>query len=373
MSNKTIVLSAGGTGGHMFPADALARDLVSRGYKVTLITDERGKRFEPFGAHVDVHVIKSATLGSGLINKAKSIATLGLGYFEARAILKKLKPAIVVGFGGYPSFPGVFAAQKMKIPTIIHEQNAVLGKANAMLAEGAERIALSWNNSSGMSTEARARSVVTGNPVRPDIAALYTQPYPVIEADGELRIFVMGGSLGAKIFSEVLPRAFAQLPDDYKKRLSIVQQCRSDDQAEVDAAYKAAGIRAVTQSFFCDVADQLQRTHLFIGRSGASTVAEVATAGRPAIFVPYPHHKDQQQMRNAETIADMGGGWVMAQGGFTPEALNARIQTFLQTPQSLFRAAEAARACGRPDAARKLGNVVMTMASGWDENADAAE
>ncbi len=373
MSDKMIVLSAGGTGGHMFPADALARDLVSRGYQVALLTDVRGKKFEPFGAGVPVYVINSATLGRGLIGKAKSVLSLARGYFEARALLKKLKPSVVVGFGGYPSFPGVYAAQKMDIPTIIHEQNAVLGKANAMLADGAERIALSWENSGGMRNEERKRSIVTGNPVRPDIAALYTQPYPVIEANGKLNIFIMGGSLGATIFGEVLPKAFAQLPEDYRKRLSIVQQCRAEDIEDVRAAYRDMGIDANTQVFFSDVADQLKKAHLFIGRSGASTVAEVATAGRPAIFVPYPHHADQQQMRNAETVADMGGGWVMTQSGFTPEALNARIQTFLQTPQILFRAAEAARNCGRPDAARKLGNVVMTLASGWEYQSNAAE
>lgn len=374
MTDKTIVLSAGGTGGHMFPADALARDLTSRGYRVVLFTDTRGKRFEPFGEGVPIHVIQSATLGGGIMGKVKSVAALGVGFFQARKFLKELKPAVVVGFGGYPSFPGVYAAQKMGIKTIIHEQNAVLGKANVMLADGAERIALSWENSSGMSNDERKRSIVTGNPVRPDIAALYTQPYPVLEADGRLRIFVMGGSLGAKIFSDVLPQAFAQLPPDYKKRLDVVQQCRAEDIEEVRAAYREAGIDADTQPFFSDVATQYKKAHLFIGRSGASTVAEVATAGRPAIFVPYPHHADQQQTRNAETVADMGGAWVMTQSGFTPEALNARIQTFLQTPQILFRAAEAARHCGRPDAARKLGNVVMMLASGWSEdNLDAAE
>jgi UDP-N-acetylglucosamine--N-acetylmuramyl-(pentapeptide) pyrophosphoryl-undecaprenol N-acetylglucosamine transferase len=374
MTDKTIVLSSGGTGGHMFPADALARDLTSRGYRVVLFTDIRGKRFEPFGEGVPVHVIKSATLGGGIMGKVKSVAALGIGFFQARKLLKELKPAVVVGFGGYPSFPGVYAAQKMGIKTIIHEQNAILGKANVMLADGAERIALSWENSSGMSNDERKRSIVTGNPVRPDIAALYTQPYPVLEADGKLRIFVMGGSLGATIFSDVLPKAFAQLPPEYKKRLEVVQQCRAEDIEEVRAAYREAGIDADTQPFFNDVAAQYKKAHLFIGRSGASTVAEVATAGRPAIFVPYPHHADQQQTRNAETIADMGGAWVMNQSGFTPEALNARIQTFLQTPQILFRAAEAARHSGRPDAARKLGNVVMMMASGWsEEKIDAAE
>jgi UDP-N-acetylglucosamine--N-acetylmuramyl-(pentapeptide) pyrophosphoryl-undecaprenol N-acetylglucosamine transferase len=365
--SKLILLSAGGTGGHMFPADALARDLISRGYRVALATDERGKKYANFAEGVPVHVLSSGGLHPGLVSKAKTVVSLVVGYFQARKLIKKLQPSVVVGFGGYPSFPAVYAAQKKHVPNIIHEQNAVIGQANAMLAHKASRIALNLSKIEGLDGDDALRSVITGNPVRPDIAALYNKPYPVIEQDGPLRIFIMGGSQGASIFSDVMPDALAQLPPAYRARLDIVQQCRAEAIDATRAIYERAGIKAQLQPFFDDVPAQLERAHLVISRSGASTVAEVTTAGRPAIFVPYPYHADQQQKKNADAVADAGGAWVMTQNGFTAEALLARIETFLQNPQNLFRAAENARTCGKPDAARRLGNLVTELASGWNE------
>lgn len=364
---KLILLSAGGTGGHMFPADALAQDLLSRGYRVALATDVRGKRFEPFAGGIPVHVLKSGTLGSGILRKLQAVASLGLGFFQARKLLSDLKPAVVIGFGGYPSVPAVYAAQTMKIPTVIHEQNAILGKANVFLAPKADRIAVAWGHVEGLDSTDEARAVVTGNPVRPDISALYNKPFPTIEQDGVLRIFVTGGSQGAAVFAEIVPHALAKLAPHHRARLEIVQQCHETDIPRVQSIYDNAGIKADLRPFFKDMALQFERCHLVICRSGAGTVSEVTTAGRPAIFVPYPHHADQQQKRNADSVADAGGGWVMTQNGFTVDALLARLETFLQTPQTLFRAAENARACGRPDAARKLGNIVMALASGWDK------
>lgn len=369
-SAKQIIISAGGTGGHMFPAEALARDLIGRGYRVALATDVRGKKFEPFADGIPVYVLKSGAAQGGIFNKVKTILSLGIGVLQARKLVDKLKPAVVVGFGGYPSFPAVYAAQKKNIPTIIHEQNAILGKANSYLAPKADRIATAWPNISGMNESDSVRAVVTGNPVRPDIAALYNKPYPSLEQDGVLRIFVMGGSLGASVFGDIIPKMVDNLSSAHKARLEIVQQCRAENIEDVRSAYKAAGVKAELATFFDNVADRLERCHLVIARSGASTVSEVATAGRPAIFVPYPHHKDQQQKRNADAIFDAGGAWVMTQDGFTVEALLARIETFLQNPESLFNAAENARTCGKPDAARKLGNVVTALASGWDKSAN---
>lgn len=363
--SKLILLSSGGTGGHITPAQALARDLVSRGYRVELVTDDRGMKYETMFSGIPMTVVRSGTFGAGFFGKAKGAGNLALGILQAAKLIRKKRPVLVVGFGGYPSVPGVYAAQKLKIPTIIHEQNAIIGKANAFLAAKAERIALSLPEMQGLDESERTRAVVTGNPVRPDIAALYTQPYPKLDHTDPLRIFVMGGSLGAKVFSEVLPKTFSRLTADYRARLYIVQQCRADDLESVRQVYQDAGIQADLRPFFDDVAGELAKAHLIIGRSGASTVAEVATAGRPAIFVPYPHHKDQQQKMNADAIADVGGAWVMAESGFTPEALLARIETFLQNPAILFRAAEKARECGKPDAARKLGNLVTEVVSGW--------
>ncbi len=369
-SAKQILISAGGTGGHMFPAEALARDLIGRGYRVALATDSRGKKYEPFADGIPMHVLKSGAMKSGIFSKIKTVLSLGVGILQARSLVDKLKPSVVVGFGGYPSYPAIYAAQKKNIPTIIHEQNAILGKANSYLAPKADRIAVAWPNIVGLDESDSVRVVVTGNPVRPDIAALYNKPYPALDQDGVLRIFIMGGSLGASIFGEIVPKMIDNLSAAHKARLEIVQQCREENIEEVRKAYKASGVKAELATFFDNVAERLEHCHLVIARSGASTVSEVSTAGRPAIFVPYPHHKDQQQKRNADAIFDAGGAWVMTQDGFTVEALLARIETFLQSPEALFNAAENARTCGKPDAARRLGNVVTAIASGWDKDAN---
>lgn len=367
---KLILLSAGGTGGHVYPAIALSRDLVSRGYEVAFVTDQRGQKYQEAMGDIPVHVISSGTLGAGIFGKLKGLISLGLGIMQARKLLETLKPSLVVGFGGYPSFPAVYIAQKKKIPTIIHEQNAIIGKANGMLAKKADRIALSAVKSQGLEEADAVRSIITGNPVRDDIADLYNKPYPALETDGPLNIFVLGGSLGASVFADVLPSALGKLSAAYRARLNIVQQCREEDLKTVKTAYEDAGIKARLGAFFDDVPAILASSHLIISRSGASTVAEVTAAGRPAIFVPYPHHSDQQQKINAEAVVDSGGAWLMSQNGFTEDALNARLETFLQNPETLFRAAEAARSCGRPDAARRLGNLVTAIASGWDKQAN---
>ena len=367
--SKLILLSAGGTGGHMFPAAALAQDLVSRGYRVALVTDGRGKKFEKIFGDIPVHPIKAGTLGVGIWGKIRGAAALGVGMIQAGRLVEHLHPAVVVGFGGYPSVPAVYAAQRRKIPSIIHEQNAILGRANVFLAPRADRIALSIAHVEGLEEVDAVRAVVTGNPVREEIAALYAKPYPALQADGPLKIAVLGGSLGARIFSDVLPAAFAKLPAAYKARLEVTQQCREEDIDVVRVVYEQAGIKAHLATFFEDVPAILSSAHLVIARSGASTVSEVTTAGRPAVFVPYPHHKDQQQKKNADAVADAGGAWVMTQDGFTVEALLARVETFLQNPETLFRAAENARSCARPDAARRLGNLVTAIASGWDKEA----
>jgi UDP-N-acetylglucosamine--N-acetylmuramyl-(pentapeptide) pyrophosphoryl-undecaprenol N-acetylglucosamine transferase len=314
-----------------------------------------------------MHVVRSGTFGAGFRGKLKGALGLGAGFAQAVMFLLKRKPKLVVGFGGYPSVPGVYAAQKLGIPTVIHEQNAIIGKANAFLARNAERIALSLPGVQGLDDSERMRAVVTGNPVRPDIAALYLQAYPNLGHDTPLRIFIMGGSLGATVFSYVVPQTLAKLTAEYRARLHVVQQCRAEDIEIARKTYELAGIKADLRPFFDDVASELGKSHLVICRSGASTVAEVSTAGRPAIFVPYPHHKDQQQKMNADAVADVGGGWVMTESGFTADALLARIETFLQNPSILFRAAEKARSCGKPDAARKLGNLVTAMVSGWSD------
>lgn len=351
----------------MTPAQALGHDLLSRGYRVEVLTDKRGMTYQHLFEGMPFHVLRSGTLGAGLMGKVMGVFNLGLGVLHARSLVHSMKPAMVVGFGGYPSVPGVYAAQAFKVPSIIHEQNAIIGRANAFLAAKATRIALSLPEVQGLDEAERVRAVFTGNPVRPEIASLFTKPYPNIDENSALKIFIMGGSLGARVFSDVVPVALASLPQTHRSRLYIVQQCREDQIEEVRKVYQEAGIEAELATFFDDVAQRLEDSHLVICRSGASTVAEVATAGRPAIFVPYPHHKDQQQKMNADVIGDAGGGWVMTESGFTAETLASRIETFLQNPSVLFKAAENARSCGRPDAARKLGNLVTAIVSGWGD------
>lgn len=354
----TIVLSAGGTGGHMTPAAALASDLAARGFRVDIVTDRRGMKFKDMFPGMKMRLVPSGALTRGVTGKIIALAALAAGTVKAGGLLMRLKPVIVIGFGGYPSVPGVFAAQILRIPTIIHEQNAVMGLANKLLAPRADCVALSWENTKA---NRGARIVITGNPVRPEIAALRAKPYPGL--DRELRIFIMGGSLGAKVFSEVVPQALSRLSPDDRRRVEVVQQCRAEDIESVRAIYERAGIKADLAAFFGDVAAKLSMTHLVIGRSGASTVAEITAAGRPAIFVPYPHHKDQQQKINADFVANAGGAWVMEESGFTPEALLARVEAFLHDPAILARAAEKARSCGRADAARRLGDLVAGMVS----------
>ena len=368
-SSHLILLSAGGTGGHMIPALALAQDLISRGYEVQLATDKRGLRFQDLFQGIKLHVMPASKLRKGLWGKITSVLTMGRGIWKARGLIKDLKPSVVVGFGGYPSVPAVYAAQKLKVPTVIHESNAKMGSANLFLSKKADRIALTWPGGKELEDSDRVRVVVTGNPVREEISALFTKPYPALQMDEEIHILVMGGSLGAKIFSEVVPAALSLLPERQRRLLNITQQCREEDIQEAKKAYQDAGINARLETFIEDVPRELSKTHLFIGRSG-STVTELAAAGRPAIYVPYPHHADRQQFKNAEAIADKGGAWVMAEEAFTPEALHLRIETFLQNPQILFDAAEAARACGIPDAARRLGNLVTALAQGWDKDAN---
>ncbi len=368
MGNQLVMISAGGTGGHMTPAAALCHDLIARGYRVELLTDPRGAKYQSMFGEIPVHIVKSGTAGRGLKGKLMGALNLGLGVAYAWKLVKKARPSMVVGFGGYPSVPGVFVAQRQNIPTILHEQNAIIGKANAFLAPRAERIALSLPFMTGIEKEDQLRTVIVGNPVRPEISALTDHVYPEFSDKTDLNILVMGGSLGATVFSQVVPQALAQLPEEYRKRLNIVQQCRESDLDDARKAYDAAGIRAELATFFDDVAALYKNTHLFIGRSGASTVAEISAAGIPAIFVPYPHHKDQQQKKNADYIADEDGAWVMTESGFTQEALLTRIETIFQNPDILPKTAANARSTGRPNAAHKLGNLVIAIMDDFSSN-----
>lgn len=357
---KTILLAAGGTGGHLFPAQALAQELAEQGCRVVLVTDSRGAGWRTNDDRIETRRIASATPGAGIFSKIKAAAKIALGTLQGLYLMARLRPDAVVGFGGYPSFPTVLAAQLTGRPTLLHEQNAVLGKANRLLARRADKIALSLPSTQGVDA---ARAIVTGNPVRADIRALAGQAYPDPASPHPLKIFVMGGSQGARVLSQVIPAALASLPADIKGRLDVVQQCRTEDIAQAQESYARAGIRAELKSFFNDVSAQLAGCHLFIGRSGASTVSEIAMAGRPAIFVPYPGHADQQQKVNAQALEKAGAAWIMTEDALKPETLAARIESLVKDPAALTAAAVSARACARPDAAANLARAAIELAT----------
>lgn len=363
-SSRMVILAAGGTGGHIFPAEALAEVLLKRGLQPVLVTDRRFFRYAQAGVEgvfgrIPVHTIRSASLRGGVVSKCVALVSVMAGVVQALGLLRKLRPVAVVGFGGYPSFPTMVAAIILRRPTILHEQNSVLGKANRALAPYVTRLATSYHATRHVPEALAAKTQRTGNPVRGAIQALAQLPYPEPVADGMLRILVIGGSQGASIFSEVLPKAFASLAPDLRARIRLDQQCRAPEIEALKRRYADLKMQVDLAPFFADVAVRMAAAHLVITRAGASSVAELMVAGRPAIFVPLPGATDQHQYHNAEAIEDAGGGWVMAQSGFTPEALAARIETFLRLPSSLATAARALAPLSQPDAAEKLADLVV--------------
>jgi UDP-N-acetylglucosamine--N-acetylmuramyl-(pentapeptide) pyrophosphoryl-undecaprenol N-acetylglucosamine transferase len=357
-----VVLAAGGTGGHLFPAEALARALLERNCRVALVTDRRGQAFGDKLPDIALHRIRAGRFGAGLMSKVMASAELALGTLESHRLLRRLAPAAVVGFGGYPSVPPMLAAARVGLPTLIHEQNAILGRANRLLAPRAKRIATSFAEVGAIREADRARIVETGNPVRPAIATLRGTPYPKPSLDGPFEILVTGGSQGARVLSEVVPAALSQLPAPLRRRLRLTQQARAEDLEAVRRAHQASGVAAELATFFADVPERLARAHLVISRSGASTVAELAMIGRPAILIPYLQAADDHQTANARALEQAGGAWVMGQATITAAALAAKIAALMAAPTHLAEAAAKAHGLGRPDAARALADLVLALA-----------
>lgn len=362
---RPVVIAAGGTGGHLFPAEALAAELIARGERVALMTDARSAAFESaaFGG-AERFVLKGAGLaGRGLRRAAAGAAALAAGTVQARGLLASLNAAAVVGFGGYPSVPPLLAARsffgRSRPVTVLHEQNGVLGRANRMLARGADLLALSVADTARVPHGARAE--VVGNPVRPALAALAGREYVAPAPDGALRLLVVGGSLGARVLADVVPGAVALLPEALRARLLVTQQTRTEDLPRVEAAYREAGVPAQLSPFFGDIAVRLGTAHLVISRAGASSVAELACAGRPSILVPLPNAIDDHQTANARALERAGGAVVMPQDSFTPSALAAQLDTLLSDPRGLARAAASAATLARPDAARRLADLVLDL------------
>ncbi len=361
MNRKLAVLTAGGTGGHMFPAQALAEVLNARGWRVVLATDERGALYaDKFPAEHRI-LLAAATFKSGdLVGMAKAGINIVQGVLQARQAFKVLDPAVVVGFGGYPSLPGLLAALSMKRPTVIHEQNAVLGRVNRFLSDKVDAVACAFPTLERASQKTRSRVHVVGNPVRPEIRALYDQPYE--PPTGEIRVLITGGSQGARLLSELTPMAISNLPDDLRMRLSIQQQTRRENLEGAIKAYKAALVPAEIAPFFRDMAGRLGRAHLVIGRSGASTCCELAVAGRPAILVPFKAAADDHQRFNAKLLADAGGAEVAVEDVLTLEVFVKALTRLLGDPERLVRMAAAARSVAVPDAAEHLADLVEKTA-----------
>ncbi len=357
-AKRPAVLTAGGTGGHMFPALALAEELARRGRRVVVFTDDRGKTYAEKIAGIESIVVPSASPSrGGPLGRIGFLATLARGAWAASRLLRKLRAGIVVGFGGYASFPAGFMAGRYRLPLILHEQNGYLGLANRKLARKAAAIGIAFPKVVGI-PETGAEIAQVGNPVRPAFLDIREQPYAP-SANGEpFRLMVMGGSQGARVFSEVMPEALGKLDPMLRARLDVAQQCRPEDLASVQAAYEKISVKATLKSFFDDVPARLGGAHLLLVRAGASTVAEITVAGRPAIYVPYPHAADDHQRYNAEAVAAAGAGWAIAQPQLTADALAARLVELAHRPQELAQAAAAARAFGRPDAARALADLV---------------
>lgn len=362
---RPIVIAAGGTGGHLFPAEALAAELVARGERIALMTDARSSAYESpaFGSAQRFVLRGSGLAGRGARAAAKGAMALAAGTVEARRILAGLNAAAVVGFGGYPSVPPLLAARTLpratRPVTALHEQNAVLGRANRLLAPGADLLALSMVDTARVPTRAHAELV--GNPVRPALAALAGQGYAAPADDGVIRLLVLGGSLGARIFADVVPAAVAALPESLRGRLVVTQQTRPEDLPRVESAYREAGVPADLSPFFGDIAVRLAMAHLVIARAGASTIAELACAGRPSVLVPLPHAIDDHQTANGRSLASVGAAWLMPQPGFTPEGLAKHLAAVFANPPVLARAAEAAASQARPDAARRLADLVQSL------------
>ena len=359
---RSILLAAGGTGGHVFPAIAVAEELMARGHTVALATDARGTNLGKSLAGVDVHQISASGVRGGLMAKMSAAVSIGVGVLQARRLFRKIRPECVIGFGGYPSVPTMIAATSRGLPTIIHEQNAVLGRANRLVSKRVTAIATSFVETSGIAVASDGNVVLTGNPVRAAFSAVRDQEYPPIGPNGKgVKILVMGGSQGATVLSEVIPRALQEMPETLRRRFAITQQCRAEDIDNVRRIYAEAGVYADLATFFDDVPDRMAAAHIVITRAGASTVAELAEAGRPAILIPYPHAMDDHQTANARAVEASGAGWLIPQAGFTPEALTMRLESFANLQNILIDAAKCAHDFGGSSAAAALADQAKTL------------
>ncbi|HEY2033118.1 MAG TPA: undecaprenyldiphospho-muramoylpentapeptide beta-N-acetylglucosaminyltransferase [Rhizomicrobium sp.] len=358
---STIVLAAGGTGGHLFPAQALAQELTKRGKTIVVMTDARGTQYPTYFPGAVIEIVPAAAFSDrSAWGLAKAPFEIIAGIFVAWTKLLRIKPKVVVGFGGYPSLPVMIAACIARFPTAIVAPDAILGRANRAVMDYVRVIAAGLPLKRFLPKE-MSKVVYTGNPVRPEVVAFDGARYEA-PSSGPIHLLVFGGSQGARALSEIVPTAVALLPADVKARLNIVQQCRPEDLEAVRALYIREGVTAELAPFFKDLPARMAKAHLVIGRSGAGTVAELMVIGRPAILIPLPHALDDNQTPNADALADAGGGWRVAQKDLTPEKLAAMLQSAFSAPDDLAMRAAAAHAQAKPDAAQRLADVVDKLA-----------
>lgn len=358
---RHFVLAAGGTGGHMVPAAALAAELMRRGHHVALVSDERGVRFPGLFDGIQTHILPAGRLTGGPAGWASAVSNMIRGRSMAIDLYRNFRPAAVIGFGGYPALPALLAAFNQKIPTAVHEQNAVLGRVNRLVAGKVSAIATSYATVERLKDSYRGKTHLVGNPVRDSVLALRARPYPLLEEDGIFRVLVTGGSQGASVLSQVVPDGLSLLPISFRRRLQVTHQARIEDIETARAKYAELSIAADLATYLPDLPEQLAWAHLVIARAGASTLAELTCAGRPAILVPLPTATDDHQTVNAREMTAAGGARTIDQRSFTPVELAKQMQRLGLDPSALQNAASRARSCGRPDAARDLADLVESL------------
>jgi len=361
--NRPVIITAGGTGGHMFPALALATELERRGRTVALACDERGARYLPEG--VEAFRVRASSPSGGLGKRSSGIFSLGWGFLQSWWWLKKRRPLAVAAFGSYASVPVGVAAGMLRLPLLVHEQNAVLGRANRMIAKRATGLALTFAETEHAEIMAEDRHVITGNPVRPEIRQHEGEAYRLPGEGEPLDVLVIGGSQGARTLSDVVPAALDRLSGRERSHIRLAQQCRPEDMERVEQAYKNLGFKAELKSFFDDLPARLARAHLVISRSGASSVAEMLVLGKPSILIPLPSSLEGDQLANAKIVEAAGGAWLMEQADLSVERLSDQIRLFLEKPDMLADAAAKAKALGRPDAADALADALERMIPGF--------
>ena len=356
--SRHFVLAAGGTGGHLIPAFALATELEARGHHVALITDDRGSRLPGKPASLVSHVLPAGRFGKNPLKWPQALEAVLEGKRMALRLFESFQPSAVIGFGGYPALPALWAATSAKVPSVIHEQNAVLGRVNRLLAKRVDAIATSYRDVDRLSPKLAHKVHLVGNPVRAEVLALRDQPFPAFTEEGLLRVLVTGGSQGASVLSAVVPDGLAMLPPALRSRLQVTQQCRAEDIEAVRDRYAGHEIPAELATYFEDMASRLADSHLFIGRAGASTIAELTAVGRPAILVPLPIATDDHQAANTREVTALGGARMIRQDRFTPVELAKQIQAIAMNPETLATAAHAAWNCGYPGAVKDLADLV---------------